>query len=65
MKIEYKTVDFVSESIELDNVVDIKINGIKIVETENGLRLSVDDQIIVIPKASNMIEVESKENLFS
>jgi len=58
MIIEYKTLDGLqSEKIELTNAIDIKINGIKINERGEGIYLSVESNIVVIPMASNKIIV--------
>lgn len=60
MKITYQTVDFESQSIDLENVVNLRINGIQIKEEKDGLRLSVDDKIEVNPNASNSVSIRQK-----
>jgi len=57
MEIKWKNLDFSSESLYLENIIDFKINGVKIQQIENGLQISTDKQIRIIPIASNMVEV--------
>ena len=61
MRIEYKTVDFKTEIIELGNAIDIRINGIKIIETKSGINLNSDKRIVVKPNSSNSIDVSQEE----
>ena len=44
-ELPYKTIDFKTEIIELDNTIDIRINGIKIIETKSGINLNSDKRI--------------------
>lgn len=61
MKITYQdttTKELRHCEIVIENAVNVKINGIKIVEEGSGLRLSVDEVFQVCPNASNSITVK-------
>lgn len=60
MKIEYKEVSDISKikTVELFHPVDVRINGIGIKVTEDGLELNTRNGAITIkPISSNCIEV--------
>ena len=61
MKIEYKSTALKTELIELEDAIDIRINGIKITETKDGINLNCDRRIIIKGVATNSLDVSQEE----
>ena len=57
MLITYKTVDLKEETVDLTNAIDVQINGINITETEEGIRVAVEREIVIKGQASNAVEI--------
>ncbi len=63
MKITWRDTELKTHEVDLSNAVDVKINGFRITENreEHAIQISVDQQIVVEPRASNMILIKTTD----
>lgn len=64
MKIKYTDIDLKTKEINLDYAIHIEINGIKITQSGDHIKLSVEDEILITPVASNCIKIKQSESSF-
>ena len=62
MEIIWRDIDLKDHIVNLKNAVDVKINGIAIsLDKSNGLVLSANNRILIIPTASNTVIIKQAE----
>ena len=61
MIIEYIDTELKRRTIELENAVHIKINGIKITKEDDFLHLNTNERLLVYPNACNSIYVKEEK----
>ena len=63
MKIIWRDTNLKTHTIDLTNAVDVKIDGVAVTLNEgNGIRVSTDNRIVVMPMAANAVMIKESEN---
>ena len=61
MEIKWVDINLNRQTIKLENAVNVSINGVTIITVEGGIKLTTDNCIVVLPIASNSVEIKQEE----